>query len=145
MIEKFFRLIIVNPRNTFFGIISLTIMWTIFIPNLSIDFSIEHLFSQNDPAVERYFSFRETFGREDNIITIIYEPVDALSKELYKELEDLLYQIEDINGVDNIISIFSLSDIDSKPLVILFICKHSPIGKTEEPAVPILIISSGSN
>ena len=114
MIEKIFRIIIVNPKNTFFGIISLTIMWTIFIPNLSIDFSIEHLFSQNDPAVERYFSFRETFGREDNIITIIYEPVDALSKELYKELEDLLYQIEDINGVDDIISIFSLSDIDSK-------------------------------
>jgi hypothetical protein len=89
-------------------------MWALFLPNLSIDFSIEHLFSQNDPAVERYFSFRDEFGREDNVITIIYEPIDPIDRGLFKELEKLTYDIEDINGVASVVSVFSLSDIDTK-------------------------------
>ena len=114
MIEKFFRIIITNPRGTFLSVIGLTVMWALFLPNLSIDFSIEHLFSQNDPAVERYFSFRDEFGREDNIITIIYEPIDPIDRGLFKELEKLTYDIEDINGVASVVSVFSLSDIDTK-------------------------------
>ena len=70
MIEKFFQTIINKPKPTLYGILGLTIFWTLFIPNLTIDFSIEHLFSENDPAVERYFSFRDSFGRENNVITI---------------------------------------------------------------------------
>ena len=114
MIERFFRIIITNPRGTFLSVIGLTVMWALFLPNLSIDFSIEHLFSQNDPAVERYFSFRDEFGREDNVITIIYEPIDPIDRGLFKELEKLTYDIEDINGIANVVSVFSLSDIDTK-------------------------------
>lgn len=114
MIEKFFRIIITNPRGTFLSVIGLTVMWALFLPNLSIDFSIEHLFSQNDPAVERYFSFRDEFGREDNVITIIYEPIDPIDRGLFKELEKLTYDIEGINGVASVVSVFSLSDIDTK-------------------------------
>ena len=114
MIEKFFQTIINKPRATLYVILGFTIFWTLFIPNLTIDFSIEHLFSENDPAVERYFSFRDSFGREDNVITIIYEPRNALRKELYKELEELSYQIEEIDGVESLASIFSLSDIDTR-------------------------------
>ena len=66
----------------------------------------------NDPAVERYFSFRDSFGREDNVITIIYEPDDGLRKELFVELEGLVYEIEDLPEVKNVLSIFSLSDLD---------------------------------
>jgi len=114
MIEKFFRIIIANPRITFSSVFGFTMIWAMFIPNLSIDFSIEHLFSQNDPAVEQYFSFRDSFGREDNVITTIYQPIDALSRDLFKELEDLSYEMNDINGVSRVVSIFSLSDIDTK-------------------------------
>ena len=114
MIERFFRIIITNPRGTFLSVIGLTVMWALFLPNLSIDFSIEHLFSQNDPAVERYFSFRDEFGREDNVITIIYEPIDPIDRGLFKELEKLTYDIEGINGVASVVSVFSLSDIDTK-------------------------------
>ena len=114
MIEKFFRIIIANPRITFSSVIGFTMIWALFIPNLSIDFSIEHLFSQNDPAVENYFSFRNEFGREDNVITIIYEPIDPVDRNLFKELEELTHDIEDIIGVANVVSVFSLSDIDTK-------------------------------
>ena len=112
MIEKIFRIVIYHPRTTLFSIFGFTIFWILFIPNLKIDFSIEHLFSKNDPAVERYFSFRDTFGREDNVITIIYEPDDALQKELFIELEELVYKIDELPEIKDVLSLFSLSDID---------------------------------
>ena len=112
MIERIFRWIIVNPKNTLTLVAGSTAIWILFIPSLKIDFSIEHLFSKNDPAVERYFSFRDSFGREDNVITIIYEPDDGLRKELFVELEGLVYEIEDLPEVKNVLSIFSLSDLD---------------------------------
>ena len=33
--------------------------------------------------------FRDDFGREDNVITIIYEPLDYLDRALFKELENI--------------------------------------------------------
>ncbi len=113
MIKKIFKIIINNPKITFSGILGITLIFAMFIPQINFEFSIEHLFSNNDPEVEKYFSFRDTYGREDNVITIIYEPIDFLSKELYVELENLKYNIEDISGIHSIASIFSLSDIDT--------------------------------
>ena len=112
MLNQFFKLVINNPKRTLLAVCGITIFFALFIPNLKIDFSIEHLFSQNDPNVEKYFSFRETFGREDNVITLIYKPHDVYDKNLYIELEELAFQIESLNGVENIASIFTLSDID---------------------------------
>ena len=112
MLNQFFKLVINNPKRTLLAVCGITIFFALFIPNLKIDFSIEHLFSQNDPNVEKYFSFRDTFGREDNVITLIYKPHNVYDKNLYIELEELAYQIESLNGVENIASIFTLSDID---------------------------------
>ena len=112
MIERIFRWILANPKNTLTLVAGSTAIWILFIPSLKIDFSIEHLFSKNDPAVERYFSFRDSFGREDNVITIIYEPDDGLRKELFVELEGLVYEVEGLPEVKNVLSIFSLSDLD---------------------------------
>ena len=114
MIEKVFGKIIDNPKITLSGILGLTIVLTLFIPKLTIDFSIEHLFSQNDPAVEEYFSFRNDFGREDNVITIIYEPIDHYDINLFKELENIFYDLEELNGVERVISIFTLGDLDTR-------------------------------
>ena len=97
---------------TLFIVFVITLILALSIPKLKIDFSIEHLFSKNDPNVEKYFSFRDTFGREDNVITIIYKPHNIYEKNLYVQLEDLTYKIESLNGVENIASIFTLSDID---------------------------------
>jgi len=103
-----------NPKYVMIFVSGITLFWSLFIPKLKIDFSIEHLFSQNDPNVEKYFSFRDTFGREDNLMTIIYRPDDYLDKTNFTELEDLLYNIEDLHGIKNVVSIFSLSDVDLK-------------------------------
>ena len=108
------RLIINNPKRTLTSVFILTIIFSFFIPNLKIDFSIEHLFSQNDPSVEKYFSFRDSFGREDNVITLIYKPKDIYAKELYIELEELVYAIEELGEVKSTVSVFNMSDLDEK-------------------------------
>ena len=112
MLNRFFHSVINHPRVTLIIVFVVTLILALSIPKLKIDFSIEHLFSKNDPNVEKYFSFRDTFGREDNVITIIYKPHNIYEKNLYVQLEDLTYKIESLNGVENIASIFTLSDID---------------------------------
>ena len=112
MFDLFFRFVIDNPKATLSSVFIITLVLSIFIPNLKIDFSIEHLFSQNDPNVEKYFSFRDEFGREDNVMTIIYKPYNIYEKDLYIELENLVYEIEELDGVKSVASIFTLSDID---------------------------------
>ena len=87
MVSRFSRYIIAKPQKTLIIVFMVTLFWSFFIPNLKIDFSIEHLFSKKDPNVEKYFSFREEFGREDNIISLIYKPIDYLDQTLYQELE----------------------------------------------------------
>ena len=117
MLYNFFQLIVERPRNTLSIVAGITLLSILFIPNLKIDFSIEHLFSEKDPMVDRYSSFRDTFGREDNIITIIYKPSDHLEKKLYVELENLVYQITDLTGVQDVASIFTLSDVDLRAYI----------------------------
>ena len=112
MLNSFSKFIINHPRIILSSVFIISLFFSFFIPNLKIDFSIEHLFSQKDPGVEKYFSFRDTFGREDNVLTIIYKPTDVFEKQLYIELEELVYGIEELDGVKNVISIFTLSDID---------------------------------
>ncbi len=112
MLNSFSKFIINHPRIILSSVFIISLFLSFFIPNLKIDFSIEHLFSQKDPGVEKYFSFRDTFGREDNVLTIIYKPINVYEKQLYIELEELVYGIEELDGVKNVISIFTLSDID---------------------------------
>ena len=112
MINSFFQYIIENPKRTLIALLITTIIFASFIPRLKIDFTIEHLFSESDPSIEEYTSFRQVFGREDNVITIIYKPDNIYDKSFYADLEEMIYNIEDLSGIQNIVSIFSLSDID---------------------------------
>ena len=56
MVSRFSRYIIAKPQKTLIIVFMVTLFWSFFIPNLKIDFSIEHLFSKKDPNVEKYFS-----------------------------------------------------------------------------------------
>ena len=113
MLKKILRIIVFAPQKTLFIIGLITMFWASFIPTLKLDFSVEDLFSEYDLSAKEYQDFKENFGREDNIITLIYNPNNPFSKDLYIELEEIIFQIEEFNEVNNIISLFNLSDIDS--------------------------------
>ena len=113
MLKKILRIIVFAPQKTLFIIGLITMFWASFIPTLKLDFSVEDLFSEYDLSAKEYQDFKENFGREDNIITLIYNPNNPFSKDLYIELEEIIFQIEEFNEVNNIVSLFNLSDIDS--------------------------------
>ena len=52
MIDYFFRLLLKNPKQVLASVLLVTLFWSSFIPNLKIDFSIEHLFSKKE-AVQK--------------------------------------------------------------------------------------------
>ena len=133
MLKKILRIIIFAPQKTLFIIGLITIFWASFIPTLKLDFSVEDLFSEYDLSAKEYQDFKENFGREDNIITLIYSPNDPFSKDLYIELEEIIFQIEEFNEVNNIVSLFNLSDIDSNAWIGNFydqIWDNSKLSKT---------------
>ena len=45
------------------------------------------------------------------MITIIYKPVDYLDRELYKELENIAYALEELNGVENVVCVTAKHDV----------------------------------
>ena len=89
MLNRIFELIIEYPKKTLFYIGIITIFWASFIPSLKLDFSVEDLFSEYDISAKDYLDFKDQFGREDNVISLIYNPENPLSKDLYIELENL--------------------------------------------------------
>ncbi len=133
MLKKILRIIVFAPQKTLFIIGLITIFWASFIPTLKLDFSVEDLFSEYDLSAKEYQDFKENFGREDNIITLIYNPNNPFSKDLYIELEEIIFQIEEFNEVNNIVSLFNLSDIDSNAWIGNFydqIWDNSKLSKT---------------
>ena len=48
---------------------------------------------------EKYFHDSRT---EDNVLTLIYELIDFLDNELYQELEELNYNIEELKGISSV-------------------------------------------
>ena len=113
IIHKIFETVIYYPKKTLLILALITTFWATFIPSLKLDFSVEDLFSEYDLSAKEYQNFKSNFGREDNIITLIYKPIDFLSQDLYKKLDDIIYQLEEFNEVNTVVSLFNLSDIDS--------------------------------
>ena len=95
-----FRFLIVLSLITIFSIIQLFF--------LKFDFTIENLFPENDQEVEQYYSFRDEFGREDNIISLTYNCDDPFLLKNYLENKKITQNLSKINGISNILSISNL-------------------------------------
>ena len=74
-----------------------------------MDFSIEQLFSQDDPVIDRFLQFREEFDGVDNIVYLLYESDDPFSYENLIKNRKMVNSFEKINGVSNV---SSLTNID---------------------------------
>jgi len=86
------------------------------IPSLKMDTSAEGLLHKDDPALQKYESFRKQFGREQMVI-IGLKPPDVFDsqflgklKELHAALEDEVPYIDDINSLVNAEYIYGNDD-----------------------------------
>jgi hypothetical protein len=103
------RKILDHPKITLSLLTVVTIMFGSYLPNVKMDFSIEQLFSQDDPVIDRFLEFREEFDGVDNIVYLLYESDDPFSYENLIKNRQMVDAFEKINGVS---SVSSLTNID---------------------------------
>ena len=108
MSNKLIKVILNHPKVILSILASITLILGTFLPKVKMDFSIEQLFSQNDPVINRFLNFREEFDGVDNRIFLLYESDDPFS---YKNLElnkKMVYAFENIEGVSKVTSLTNI-------------------------------------
>lgn len=108
MSNKLIQVILNHPKVILSILASITLILGTFLPKVKMDFSIEQLFSQNDPVINRFLNFREEFDGVDNRIFLLYESDDPFS---YKNLElnkKMVYAFENIEGVSKVTSLTNI-------------------------------------
>ena len=108
MSNKLIQVILNHPKVILSILAAITLILGTFLPKVKMDFSIEQLFSQNDPVINRFLSFREEFDGVDNRIFLLYESDDPFS---YKNLElnkKMVYAFENIEGVSKVTSLTNI-------------------------------------
>ncbi len=101
-------MILNHPKVILSILAAITLVLGTFLPKVKMDFSIEQLFSQNDPVINRFLNFREEFDGVDNRIFLLYESDDPFS---YKNLElnkKMVYAFENIEGVSKVTSLTNI-------------------------------------
>ena len=107
-IQKAIYKLLDHPRLTLFTLALVTVIFGSFLKDLRLEFSIEQLFTQDDPRVERYLQFRDEFPGVDNILFLIYESNDPFSKENLDKNRQLIESLETIDGVESVTSLTNL-------------------------------------
>ena len=108
MSNKLIKVILNHPKVILSILGAITLVLGTFLPKVKMDFSIEQLFSQNDPVINRFLNFREEFDGVDNRIFLLYESDDPFS---YKNLElnkKMVYAFENIEGVSKVTSLTNI-------------------------------------
>ena len=89
------------------AIIAITAFFIAGLPRLTVDTGLDSLIAANDPDKMVYQRVLEDFGT-DNKIFVFIEDTNLWSPEKLSTLENLHYEIENINGIDNVASLYSL-------------------------------------
>lgn len=100
-----------HPKTVLAALFILTFVFAGISAGLQLDFTIENLFAQNDPEVDEYFQFRQDFGREDNLIYLVYECHDPFSRENLLRTQDLTSRFQAIKGLDSVLSLTNVQVI----------------------------------
>ena len=93
------------PKMTLSLLATVTVLFASYLSDLKMDFSIEQLFSQNDPVIDRFMTFREEFDGVDNIIYLFYKTEDPFSYDNLINNRKMVEVFESINGVNNVTSL----------------------------------------
>ena len=96
------------PKVTLAILSTITVILGSFLPSVKIDFSIEQLFSQNDPVISRFLNFREEFDGVDNRIFLLYESNDPFSYKNLVANQKMVYAFENIQGVSKVTSLTNI-------------------------------------
>ena len=107
-IQKAIYKLLDHPWITLFTLALVTVIFGSFLKDLRVEFSIEQLFTQEDPRVERFLQFRDEFSGVDNILFLIYESNNPFSKKNLDKNRQLIESLETIDGVESVTGLTNL-------------------------------------
>ncbi len=97
-----------HPKYTLSFLVTVTIILGSFLPSVKMDFTIEQLFSHDDPVIDRFMTFREEFAGVDNMVFLIYESDDPFSHENLVKNRKVVEALEEIDGVESVTSLTNI-------------------------------------
>lgn len=87
--KKISNLLIKNRWYFLSGLILATLAFSIFIPGLGIDNSLEVWFLKDDPALKNYYEFKELYGNDEALMVLVKPDGDVLNKEFVSRIYSL--------------------------------------------------------
>ena len=82
--------------------------------NIRTDFDLEGFYPENDPVIEDYGLLESEFGRDDNTILVGFKNDSLFSTSVLKDLREITSQFEEIENIDNVLSIWDAQQITSE-------------------------------
>jgi predicted RND superfamily exporter protein len=82
-------------------------------PRLRLDTSIEQLLSPDDPDVQYYQQARKIFGSDETLLLVVRRPGGVLEPGLLATLTRLTRRLEEVKGVDRVLSLANAPNIRS--------------------------------
>ena len=106
--NKWIQNILNHPKITLLLLFVITLFFGSYLPKVKMDFSIEQLFSQNDPVINRFMSFQDEFDGVDNRIFLLYESEDPFSYNNLVNNQKMIFAFQNIQGVSKVTSLTNI-------------------------------------
>ena len=107
-LNKLIHILLDYPKIILSVLVVITILLGTYLSNIRMDFSIEQLFSQNDPVVERFLKLREEFDGVDNVVYLFYKSKDPFSYENLIKNRRLVDAFDSVEGVSSVSSLTNI-------------------------------------
>ncbi|MFN4084007.1 MAG: efflux RND transporter permease subunit [Bacteroidia bacterium] len=100
--NRFWLLVAIGVFTLFFGFFALKVQ-------LTYDFA--KVIPQNDSDFVDYLKFKQVFGEDGNIMVIGVKSPDIFEKKFFGKWYDLCNEIENLDGVENVVSLTKLYNL----------------------------------
>jgi uncharacterized protein len=81
---------------------------TVFAFRLGSDNSLAVWFAEDDPHLQAYYDFSETFGSDEVVVIAVHGRRDALAESRLESVASMTLALAQIDGVDRVVSLSSL-------------------------------------
>ena len=104
--------LILNHRLKFLALIGLITLFMGFqISRLELSYELPKILPQNDDSFKIYEDFKKQFGEDGNVMVIAIQSKNIYDLNIFNDWYDLNQKIKGIDGIKNVLSSASLSEI----------------------------------
>jgi hypothetical protein len=97
-------------RNRLWLLLSLAIFTAVmgyYASKVQLSYDFAKAIPTDNPKYKDYLSFKEKFGEDGNLFTIGFVKKDLFTQPFFSNLLELHYELKDVNGVEDVISVAS--------------------------------------